>query len=993
MSANTKKEKAVFYVALNGNDQWSGRLPEPDSQQTDGPFATIPRAKEAVRKILSGGQKCSSVRVLIRGGRYELADPIVFTPDDSGTDTVPVAYAAYPGESSIISGGRVITGWKVEEVNGQRCWTVQLPEVAAGKWYFTQLFVNGMRRLRARLPKTGWYRFAGLPEGRLGMFKGTSSANYKAGEISLDWKHLQDIDLITLQHWFESHLKIKRIDNENNTVHFKVPSRSDLNDEKNEYARYCLENVFEALSEPGEWCLVSATGLLCYIPMPGEDIGNVEIIAPRLEKLLLLNGSDAGEKVRNLRFENLDFRHAEWRLPAEISGAVQAAFNVPGAIVFRAAENCALFGCSVSRIGQYAVEVQKGSFNNQIVACSLYDLGGGGVKINHERSPDATESKSSVFAVIDFEAEGWGRVGSGPIPGQDFTKGMRTTISDCEISKGGRIFTSACGILIGDSGRNRIRHNHISDFFYTGISCGWSWVFKPAYCMDNLIEFNHIHDIGQGMLSDMGGIYLLGRQPGTIVRGNHIHDVRVYGYGGVGLYNDGYGNAFIILEGNLVHHTQGSYFCNSGYGNILRNNILAMGGETTLEIADADGLVIEGNVLIAANLMGSRGYDSARAAANGNCYAFPIDAGRRWNGFLPAEWLEQDIDRNANFIDPLFLNPDSGDFRVRADSPLAGRAELFAWMAAGIRPQCGFSLPSSLDEWETRMKEKAGESFDRPLLELCFDVKIQTGHKELLFARPFKTEQVKFELINHGMSKASGDLEISLPKDFVEMEGPSCLHYELDSHARCDFILALMAKSSFPSPLRLVVNSRPGHFAPVIIRLLTDIPADEIKKTMLERLEKRGHVVLAMGAVWHGSSEKECEWIPGACFLAPKQGVIDRGCIRIDGAKPSLMRIYQNEAYCDATMTVAGRMPLPNGRYELTFHFAETFCTAKGKRAFDISINGKKWKHGVDVFDLAGGAFKALVMTNEHIEVVDGFLSIEVTGLGAMLNGIEIKKL
>src|SRR5579875_487287 len=77
-----------------------------------------------------------------------------------------------------------------------------------------------------------------------------------------------------------------------------------------------------------------------------------------------------------------------------------------------------------------------------------------------------------------------------------------------------------------------IAHNHIHDLFYSGISCGWVWGYAESVSHDNRIEYNHIHDIGQRLLSDMGGIYTLGVQPGTVLRGNLIYNVEKHNYGG-----------------------------------------------------------------------------------------------------------------------------------------------------------------------------------------------------------------------------------------------------------------------------------------------------------------------------------------------------------------------------------------------------------------------------------------------------------------------------
>ncbi len=70
-----------YYVATDGSDSWSGKLASPSPDGKDGPFATLARAREAVRKT----ERTRAVTVLVRGGAYRLEQPIVFGPDDSGT--------------------------------------------------------------------------------------------------------------------------------------------------------------------------------------------------------------------------------------------------------------------------------------------------------------------------------------------------------------------------------------------------------------------------------------------------------------------------------------------------------------------------------------------------------------------------------------------------------------------------------------------------------------------------------------------------------------------------------------------------------------------------------------------------------------------------------------------------------------------------------------------------------------------------------------------
>jgi parallel beta-helix repeat protein len=139
----------VYYVATDGNDSWSGKLAAPSRDNKDGPFATITKARDAIRKLKAEGGLQRPVNVYIRGGTYNLSSPITFTPDDSGTDQCPISYQAYPGEKPVLCGGLRITGFRTWKGQIQE---VFLPKVKTGRWYFRQLFVDDKRQIRARHP-------------------------------------------------------------------------------------------------------------------------------------------------------------------------------------------------------------------------------------------------------------------------------------------------------------------------------------------------------------------------------------------------------------------------------------------------------------------------------------------------------------------------------------------------------------------------------------------------------------------------------------------------------------------------------------------------------------------------------------------------------------------------------------------------------------------------------------------------------------------------
>jgi hypothetical protein len=167
--------------------------------------------------------------------------------------------------------------------------------------------------------------------------------------------------------------------------------------------------------------------------------------------------------------------------------------------------------------------------------------------------------------------------------GTDFDSCQDNELSDNHIHHVGQVYAPGVGVLVLFTARNRVVRNEIDHLSYSGISMGWCWGYDSPQCAQNLVEGNSIHDIGQSVLSDLGGIYTLGPQPGTVIRNNIIHNVSAYSYGGWGLYAD-QGSSYILWESNVVFRTQSaSFFLHYGKENIVRNNILAFSKELQVQ--------------------------------------------------------------------------------------------------------------------------------------------------------------------------------------------------------------------------------------------------------------------------------------------------------------------------------------------------------------------------------------------------------------------------
>ena len=631
---------ATLYVAPNGEPEWSGTLAAPNANATDGPLPSIRAARDRIRAQRTRGKWTDEpITVRIRGGTYFLDETFAIGPEDSGKPGIPVTYAAHEKEKPVISGGRPITGWRTVQVNGKTAWAVDIPDVKAGKWYFRQLFVSGKRRPRTRLPRTGFHEFTGLPQMKpdTKWSQGQTEATFKPGDIS-KWKNLSDVEVVALHFWIQSRLPIADVDESANLAKFTRKSTFRLTDAHNleKFARYYIENVFEALDQPGEWYLDRAAGTLYYIPMPGENPDNTTVIAPRLEQLVRVIGKpDGSQPVLDVDFEGLTFCHADWSLPDDDAGSVQASFEVPGALFFQRTGQCDLRNCTVSHVSSYAIEYNVGCENGRIDNCTLTDLGAGGVKFWHNSK--------------------------------------RNTVHNCEIGPGGHIFHSAIGVWIGGSGENTVTHNHIHHFYYTGVSVGWSWGFNDSPAIRNVVEYNHIHDIGQGFLSDMGGIYTLGVSPGTRLRYNLIHDIEAHTYGGWGLYTDE-GSSYILLENNVVYRCKHNGF-HQHYGsyNVVKNNIFAFGRHAQIRRSREEehtSFIFERNIVYGdtPTVLGNN-WKNDNYHLDHNVYwrkgGQPMD----FAGGSFEDWQKRGHDRHSIIADPLFKDPDNGNFTLDPKSP------------------------------------------------------------------------------------------------------------------------------------------------------------------------------------------------------------------------------------------------------------------------------------------------------------------------------------
>ncbi len=669
-----------FYVAPDGNDSNPGTKAAP--------FASLTGARNAVR----AAKKIRSEEpwtVHFAEGIYTVSDPVVFEPQDSGTEQDPIVYQGVSGKS-VISGGQPITGWK--KADGENYWYANLPKSNGVPVYFEQLFVNGRRAIRARYPNQGFLHpkqileeFSMNPKTRKNVYPVTPQKIIaQTGDLDLlkkiPQKELRFAHFVIHHNWDSTRRIILGYDAKTESLQMKGAPQKAWNPWRLT-SLYYIENVRTAFDQPGEWFYDGCAEKVFYRPLSGESLDNTSFQIPRpglVQHLKIIGTSD--KKVSNISFKGLTFAFTDsprrldvmknTALDPSVTGPLdqpgpsqfepaQAASFTEAVVLIDQAESISLTKCQIRNIGEYGIHIKTGS-HCCVTDCLFTDLGAGAVRLG-----GGSEAK---FNIID----------------------------NCIMKQGGRFHPSATGVWIGNNVDDcQITHNDISDFFYTGISVGWNWGYN-GNCLRNSIEFNKIHKIGQGALADMGGVYTLGTLTGTRVCNNVIFDIKSYGYGGWGLYTDE-GSEGVLMENNLVYDTtDGSYHQHYGKNNIIRNNIFVRsapnpqsGGKRQIAITRIENhlsIVFERNIIYwdGGPAVGGN-FNKAKTLTQNNIW-WDTTGTPDFGKMTYTQWQESGKDPGGSVLDPKFVNPSQNDFRFKKNSPIHKTGfKIFDYSKAGSR--------------------------------------------------------------------------------------------------------------------------------------------------------------------------------------------------------------------------------------------------------------------------------------------------------------------
>ena len=564
------------------------------------------------------------------------------------------------------------------DADGQRVWTATLPEVQQGHWYFRQLFVGPAtersfsRRYR---PHLGMKATAGLTysPARKTMAHRASQKDFVffKGDIQA-WENLSDVEVVVLHLWSTSRLLIHRLDLEKAVVEFTgFPLFRVGHWWSGGRNPYYVENVKEALHQAGQWYLDRKSGELRYLPLPGESLENTRLVAPILVRLVAIEGDWAHDcPVQHVVFRNLTFCHNESPLPKTGSTGAQGQPELPAAIELTGASGIEFVGCTIAHVGDYGLGLGKGCHGNRVVGCRLADLAGGGVKIG-----DVTMNRNASVPELPTD----------------------NVVENCAISDGGLMSFSANAIWAGIVRGTVLRHNEIWNFPYAGIAVGWQWNDTPTSCGGNRIEDNLIHNVCT-LLADGASLYTLGRQPGTIIRGNVLRDNPKSRFAlhdwQLGIYLDE-GSSQMLVENNLLYHVGTHGFnLNGGAENVVRNNIFGpvYGNFAPFHRCHnrpyAHDNVFERNITWCDSPnLADRPWEKGLMLCRNNLYFNTAGESFVWKDKSFTEWQATGQDAGSVLADPRFEDPHQGNFTLKPDSPaLKLGFQPFDFTRAGLEP-------------------------------------------------------------------------------------------------------------------------------------------------------------------------------------------------------------------------------------------------------------------------------------------------------------------
>jgi hypothetical protein len=588
--SNSALFAADIYVSLKGSDSNAGTKAQP--------VASLANALRKARELrrLNDPSIGNGINIIIEQGFYQLNEPVVIRPEDSGTAASPTIIIKNAGTEVVLSGGISVSGWK--KVGGalpgvpndikEKLWVVDVPVLGSSYLEFRQLWVDGKKAVRARdwnADKMGRILSWNFPAK-------TCKIPLPATKGIGNFEDLKGMEMVIQQWWAIANLRIKSVKvtgkaaeltfmEPESRVQSEHPWPAPWISAKTGNSPFYLTNAIQFLDEPGEWYEDLKNGKIYYWPRAGEQMNRAKVVVPYLETLVRIEGT-IDNPVSYVSFKGISFQHAGWLRPSKFGHVPHQTgmymldaykLKIPGTPDKKGLENQAWVGrpaaavevsyahhtafeaCKFEHHASTGLDYKRGTYRNQVKGNLFKDIGGSGILVG-------TFSDEALEAHLPYNPKDEREI----CTDESITNNLITDVTNED--------WGCVGIGAGYVRGINIAHNEISDVSYSGISMGWGWTRTINAMRNNTITANKIHHYGK-YLYDVAGIYTLSAQPGSQISNNYIdsiykapypHDPNHWFY----LYTDE-GSSYFTVKDNWT--PAGKYLQNAnGPGNVWLGN-------------------------------------------------------------------------------------------------------------------------------------------------------------------------------------------------------------------------------------------------------------------------------------------------------------------------------------------------------------------------------------------------------------------------------------
>lgn len=501
-------------------------------------------------------------------GIYRLSAPLAINKTGEGQLCIMGDHEG----GTIISGGIPVTGWTN---NGDGTWSAPVPK---GGERCREMVVDGAYATLARTPNKGFHLLKTAEERQRpdGGFEDsfTLQDNDWQKLDALDENEIKRVRLQFYHKWDITFRNVNGLNRELKTVE-ATGGPFEIYNRLTEGTGYVVQDYAAALDSVSEWWMNREKNIIRYMPPKGQDPNKMNISLPIINRLLTINGNSQNT-VKNILFGGICFEGSSYPWEHLCEEPMQGAYRLGGAIEVNWANGVYFRQCSFNALGRYGILIGRECHECGIFRCEFTDYGSGAIALGdynrHAEDKDVTS---------------------------------HCHITGNTIQHGGRINPCGVGIILFNAHDCVISRNNINDLYYSGISCGWQWGYNSpgnkSPSVNNYIAYNHIYNIGQWLLSDMGGIYHLGEARGTIIAHNVIEDVYAWDYGGWGIYTDE-GSSYIHIHDNKVYRTKtGGFHQHYGKENLVENNYFEDGLQHAVAVTKKEkhiSFYFRGNTLV-----------------------------------------------------------------------------------------------------------------------------------------------------------------------------------------------------------------------------------------------------------------------------------------------------------------------------------------------------------------------------------------------------------